>query len=300
MTIGFEQGIPVSVGGMKLPPVQLVELLNEIGARNAIGRIDLVENRFVGIKSRGCYETPGGTLIVAAHRELEALTLDRDLSHYKQHVALRYADLVYNGLWFTPLREAFDAFVQKTQENVTGTVTLSLYKGQPEHHQPRLRLVSIFDRPLVLHHGRELRSEGRQGIHPDPRAARSHSRAAAAEAERGCEVKMWSGRFREPLDARFEEWQRSFGFDWRLLPQEIAASKAHASVLAAAGILTLAESAEVRDGLDAVLKDCWDGRSARLACIRFACRGRASFCRARIDGAHWRAGSEAPHRPQPQ
>jgi argininosuccinate synthase len=129
VTIGFEQGIPVSVGGMKMPPVQLVELLNEIGARNAIGRIDLVENRFVGIKSRGCYETPGGTLIVAAHRELEALTLDRDLSHYKQHVALRYADLVYNGLWFTPLREAFDAFVQKTQENVTGTVTLSLYKG---------------------------------------------------------------------------------------------------------------------------------------------------------------------------
>jgi argininosuccinate synthase len=129
VTIGFEQGIPVSVGGMKMPAVQLVELLNEIGARNAIGRIDLVENRFVGIKSRGCYETPGGTLIVAAHRELEALTLDRDLSHYKQHVALRYAELVYNGLWFTPLREAFDAFVQKTQENVTGTVTLSLYKG---------------------------------------------------------------------------------------------------------------------------------------------------------------------------
>jgi argininosuccinate synthase len=129
VTIGFEQGIPVSVGGMKLPPVQLVELLNEIGARDAIGRIDLVENRFVGIKSRGCYETPGGTLIVAAHRELEALTLDRDLSHYKQHVALRYADLVYNGLWFTPLREALDAFVQKAQENVTGTVTLSLYKG---------------------------------------------------------------------------------------------------------------------------------------------------------------------------
>jgi argininosuccinate synthase len=129
VTIGFEQGIPVSVGGMKMPPVQLVELLNEIGARNAIGRIDLVENRFVGIKSRGCYETPGGTLIVAAHRELEALTLDRDLSHYKEHVALRYAELVYNGLWFTPLREALDAFVQKTQENVTGTVTLSLYKG---------------------------------------------------------------------------------------------------------------------------------------------------------------------------
>src|ERR1700736_814430 len=129
VTIGFESGTPVSVDGMGLEPVQLVELLNEIGARNAIGRIDLVENRFVGIKSRGAYETPGGALIVAAHRELEALTLDREVKHYKQHVALRYADLVYNGLWFTPLREALDAFVTETQKNVTGAVTLSLYKG---------------------------------------------------------------------------------------------------------------------------------------------------------------------------
>ena len=129
VTIGFAQGVPVSVAGQQLEPVQLVELLNEIGARNAIGRIDLVENRFVGIKSRGCYETPGGTLIVAAHAELEALCLERDVKHYKQHVGLRYADLVYNGLWFTPLREALDAFVAKTQQNVTGSVTLSLYKG---------------------------------------------------------------------------------------------------------------------------------------------------------------------------
>jgi argininosuccinate synthase len=129
VTIGFENGNPLSVDGMNLEPVQLIELLNDIGARNAIGRIDLVENRFVGIKSRGAYETPGGTLIVAAHRELEALTLDREVAHYKQHIALRYADLVYNGLWFTPLREALDAFVTETQKNVTGAVTLSLYKG---------------------------------------------------------------------------------------------------------------------------------------------------------------------------
>ena len=127
--IGFVKGEPVSVDGMALEPVQLVELLNEIGARNAIGRIDLVENRFVGIKSRGCYETPGGTLIVLAHRELEALTLDREVKHYKQHIGLRYADLVYNGLWFTPLREALDAFVLSTQQNVTGSVKLTLYKG---------------------------------------------------------------------------------------------------------------------------------------------------------------------------
>jgi argininosuccinate synthase len=129
VSIGFAQGIPVSVNGMEMDPVSLVELLNEIGARNAIGRIDLVENRFVGIKSRGCYETPGGTLLITAHRELEALCLERDVAHYKQHVGLKYAELVYFGLWFTPLREALDAFVESTQREMTGTVTLSLYKG---------------------------------------------------------------------------------------------------------------------------------------------------------------------------
>jgi len=129
VSIGFEQGVPVAVNGMKLDPVALVELLNEIGARNAVGRVDLVENRFVGIKSRGCYETPGGTLLIAAHRELEALCLEREVAHYKQHVGLKYAELVYFGLWFTPLRDALDAFVENTQQFMTGSVSLSLYKG---------------------------------------------------------------------------------------------------------------------------------------------------------------------------
>ena len=129
VTIGFESGVPVSINGMKLEPLALIELLNEIGARNAIGRIDLVENRFVGIKSRGCYETPGGSLLLAAHRELEALCLDRDTLHYKQEVALKWAEIVYFGLWFTPLRESLDAFIASTQKNVTGAVKLSLYKG---------------------------------------------------------------------------------------------------------------------------------------------------------------------------
>jgi len=127
--IDLKKGVPVGLNGQKLDPVQLVELLNEIGARNAIGRIDLVENRFVGMKSRGAYETPGGTLLLAAHRELEALCLDRDLAHFKQHVALKYAELVYFGLWFTPLRESLRAFVESTQANMTGSVTLSVYKG---------------------------------------------------------------------------------------------------------------------------------------------------------------------------
>ena len=127
--IGFDEGVPVSVNGIKLDPVALLDLLNEIGARNAIGRCDLVENRFVGIKSRGCYETPGGTLLVTAHRELESLCLDRDVLHYKQQVALKYAELVYNGFWFTPLREALDAFVNETQKEITGSIAMSLYKG---------------------------------------------------------------------------------------------------------------------------------------------------------------------------
>ncbi|PYV98208.1 MAG: argininosuccinate synthase [Acidobacteria bacterium] len=129
VAFGFAKGIPISVNGMKLDPVSLVELLNEIGARNAVGRVDLVENRFVGIKSRGCYETPGGTLLITAHRELEALCLERDVAHFKQHVGLKYAELVYFGLWFTPLREALDAFVETTQKDITGSVKLSLYKG---------------------------------------------------------------------------------------------------------------------------------------------------------------------------
>lgn len=129
VTIGFKAGTPISVNGQRLGSVALVELLNEIGGRNAIGRVDLVENRFVGIKSRGCYETPGGTLLLMAHRELEALCLERDLMHFKQQMALKYAELVYNGLWFTPLREALDAFVHETQKEVTGSVTLKLYKG---------------------------------------------------------------------------------------------------------------------------------------------------------------------------
>jgi argininosuccinate synthase len=129
VTIGFEAGVPVSVNELQLDPVSLVELLNEIGGRNAIGRVDLVENRFVGIKSRGCYETPGGTLLITAHRELEALCLERDVTHFKQPIGLKYAELVYFGFWFAPLREALDAFVENTQKNVTGSITLALYKG---------------------------------------------------------------------------------------------------------------------------------------------------------------------------
>jgi argininosuccinate synthase len=130
VTIGFEAGVPVSLNGDRnLSGLALLEELNRVGGENGIGRIDLVENRFVGMKSRGCYETPGGTILMAAVREIESLTLDRTTLHYKQKLALDYAEMVYNGLWFTPLREALDAFFAKVSEPVTGTVTVQLYKG---------------------------------------------------------------------------------------------------------------------------------------------------------------------------
>ncbi len=129
VSVGFKEGIPVSVNGKKLDSIRLLEKLNAVGGEHGIGRTDLVENRLVGMKSHGAYETPAGTLLHAAHHELEALCVDRETFHYKQHVALRYAELVYYGQWFTPLREALDSFVQTTQRHVTGTVTLGLYKG---------------------------------------------------------------------------------------------------------------------------------------------------------------------------
>ncbi len=132
VTIGFEKGRPISVNGKTGSAVKLLETLNKIGATHGIGRIDLVENRFVGMKSRGCYETPGGALIMYAYRELESLTLDRNTLHYKQKLSLDYAEMVYNGLWFTPLREALDKFFEATAQTTTGEVTLRLYKGNIE------------------------------------------------------------------------------------------------------------------------------------------------------------------------
>ena len=129
LTIDFEKGWPVAVNGEKTAPVDLVWKLNELGGKHGVGIIDIVENRLVGIKCRGIYETPGGTILYHAHEMLEQLCLDKATQHYKQRMALEYADLVYNGQWFSPLREAMTAFCEKTQKTVTGTVKLKLYKG---------------------------------------------------------------------------------------------------------------------------------------------------------------------------
>ncbi|MDD4503629.1 MAG: argininosuccinate synthase [Clostridiaceae bacterium] len=127
--IEFEKGIPVKLNGVLCDPMTLLEELNEIGGRNGIGLIDMVENRLVGMKSRGVYETPGGTILYSAHKELEYITLDKQTMRFKQMVSERYAELVYEGMWFTPLKEALDAFVEYTQQNVTGIVSMKLYKG---------------------------------------------------------------------------------------------------------------------------------------------------------------------------
>ena len=129
VTISFSAGLPVAVNGRKLPPVPLIQKLNETGGRHGVGRVDIVENRLIGIKSRGVYETPGGTLLVQALRALETLTLDRDSVHEKEKLAARYAELVYFGQWFSPLREALDAFMNALMPTVTGDVTLKLFKG---------------------------------------------------------------------------------------------------------------------------------------------------------------------------
>lgn len=129
VTLEFVGGVPVAVNGLGLSPAGIIETLNHLGAKHAIGRIDLVENRLVGMKSHGVYETPGGTILYAAHRELESLCLDRDTLHYKQQIALHYAELVYYGKWYHALREALQAFVHETQKSVSGWVKLKLYKG---------------------------------------------------------------------------------------------------------------------------------------------------------------------------
>jgi argininosuccinate synthase len=130
VTIGFHEGVPIKLNEGLITGVEMIEALNKIGGRHGVGQVDLVENRLVGIKSRGVYETPGGTILMTAHSCLESITLDRETMHYKQQVALKYAELVYYGQWFSPLRQALDAFVEVTQRNVTGDVRMKLFKGR--------------------------------------------------------------------------------------------------------------------------------------------------------------------------
>lgn len=143
VSIDFEQGVPVAIDGKELGGVELIKALNKIGGENAIGILDMIENRLVGMKSRGVYETPGGTLLYFAHEQLEMITLDKETLQYKQELAQKYANIIYNGQYFTPLKQALDAFINETQQTVTGTVKLKLYKGNV--------IISSVDSPYSLY-----------------------------------------------------------------------------------------------------------------------------------------------------
>ncbi len=129
LELEFFEGDPIALNGKKMSPATLLESLNDIGAKNAIGRLDIIENRYVGMKSRGCYETPGGTIILQARRAIESVTLDREVAHLKTELMPKYANMIYNGFWWSPERENLQKFIDSTQETVSGFVRLSLYKG---------------------------------------------------------------------------------------------------------------------------------------------------------------------------
>ena len=186
ITIGFAKGDAVSLDGKKLSPATLLARLNDLGRDNGIGRIDLVENRFVGMKSRGVYETPGGTILLAAHRAIESITLDRGAGHLKDELMPRYAELIYNGFWFSPEREMLQALIDKSQEHVEGEVRLKLYKGNVivTGRESAKSLYSSTPRHLRGRQGR-LRPEGRRRLHPPQRAAAAH--AGHAQQAQGAE-----------------------------------------------------------------------------------------------------------------
>ena len=160
ITIGFDAGNPVSVNGVQLSPVDLLMSLNEIGGRHGIGRIDIVENRFVGMKSRGVYETPGGTLMYHAHRAVESLTLDREVAHLRDELSNRYAEMVYNGFWFAPEREALQHFMDDLQKPVTGEARLKLYRGQAAIDGRRSDTHALYDEATVTFEADDVYNQG--------------------------------------------------------------------------------------------------------------------------------------------
>ena len=274
---------------------ELLETLNTIGAEHGIGRIDLVENRFVGMKSRGCYETPGGTLIMFAIRELEALTLDKNTLHYKQKLALDYAEMVYNGLWFTPLREALDAFFEKVSETTTGEVKLRLYKGniEPLSRKSPYSLYSLDIASFTMGASYDQKDAlGFINLIGLPIKVR-----ALAQGRAKVQMKLWGGRFETGPSEVFERFSGSLDFDRRLIDADIRGSQAFARALERVGILT-------RRGARA------DRRGVRRRSARRPPRP-AFFEGATDEDVHTlvirklketrrRGGRQDPHRPQPQ
>ena len=236
----------MSVNGKKLGRVALIDELNAMAAAHGVGRIDLVENRLVGMKSRGAYETPGGTLLVLAHRELEALCVDRETAHYAQMLSLRYAELVYYGLWFTALREALDSVFHDGAAARDRLGRPAALQGQCQRNAPQSPY-SLYSKDLAsftMTHYNPKDAEGFINLFALPvtiPAQPSPTREPTGSI--GGRDKLWGGRFDRPPDELFYEFQRSFPFDRRLLPYELAVDRAWARAIQQAGILTAEEVA---------------------------------------------------------
>src|SRR5213596_2289753 len=263
--IGFEEGTPVSVNHVPMGPVELLESLNATAGEHGVGRADVVEDRLVGMKSRGVYETPGGTLLHAAHRELEQLVLDRRTLRLKDELALRYADLVYDGRWWTPEREALDAAVASTQKRLTGAVRLKLFKGG--------LTVAGRESPYALYQpsyatfGKDNvydQKDAEGFIHLYGLSIRIASGLPAAPAPAPTPApppahQMWGGRFSLGPSEALDALNRSLPVDHRLWPQDVAASKAWVHALGRVGVLTPGEETQLLEGLDRVAERLADG-----------------------------------------
>ena len=249
----YVEGVPVSVNGEKLSPAKLVEKLNEIGIRNAVGITDMVEDRLVGMKSRGVYENPAGAIIYYGHNDLENLCLDRATQSFKQQVSIRYSELVYDGMWFSPLREALDAFVTNSK-TVTGTVRMKLYKGNIYSAGVKSPVLPVQPGICNLRRRRSLQPGRCYRLHQPLRPA-AESKSADEERKPEIMAKLWGGRFSKNTNELVDAFNASIDFDKRLYHEDIRGSIAHAGMLAKCGIIPAEDGEKIIAGLKDILAD---------------------------------------------
>ena len=273
--VSFKEGLPTAIDGRPLDALEIVTRLNQLGGETGVGRIDHLENRLIGIKSREIYEAPAAVLLLQAHQALEDITLPKDVARFKDVVAQQWGQMVYDGLWFSPLRDALYAFVAETQRHVTGDVRLKLYRGSSQvvgQEGPGAALPAVAGH---LRQGRHLRPVGGGGLHqalgpgrpdrvagpgpaPHPRPGRPPRRGQ--EAGSLSKGKMWGGRFRKPLLPELERFSSSLEVDLELAPYDVAGSIAHARGLLEAGLLTKAGFNRLHRALVQVGKEIESGQ----------------------------------------
>ncbi|MBX3360577.1 MAG: argininosuccinate synthase [Phycisphaeraceae bacterium] len=270
VTVGIEKGRPVTLNGKHLAGEEMVAALNTIAGRHGVGRIDLVENRLVGMKSRGLYETPGGTVLVEAMRGVEHLVLDRETLHFREHLGLLFGEQVYNGRWFTPLREALWAAADIAQR-LTGKVVVRLYKGSATAIR-RQSDNSLYAEQYATFCRRGVQPEARRGIQPALASSGTHRRLAGASGgggplsqdSGGKPAAMWGGRFEGEADELFRAVNDSLGVDWELVQQDIRGSIAWAHALGGAGVLSADEVSKIEAALKELSREA--AADSRLRC----------------------------------